>query len=105
MVWKYEVNFMCVAYPGTVIALKEEGREAVVDFAGTVLNARTGFLPVREGDHVLVHAGCVLQVLPEDEAKALESIFNDIAEIEGHSKPYAAEAAEEAGNGKENAGR
>ena len=105
MGWKYEVNFMCVAYPGTVISLKDEGREAVVDFAGTVLNARTGFLPVREGDHVLVHAGCVLQVLPEDEAKVLESIFNDIAEIEGHSKPYAAEAAEEAGNGKENAGR
>ena len=49
MVWKYEVNFMCVAYPGTVIALKEEGRKAV--------------------------------------------------------KPYTAEAAEEAGNGKENAGR
>ncbi len=101
MVWKYEVNFMCVAYPGTVIALKEEGREAVVNFGGTVLNARTGFLPVREGDHVLVHAGCVLQVLPAEEAQAMESIFNDIAEIDGKTKPYAdADAGE-----KESAGR
>lgn len=79
---------MCVAYPGTVIATKEEGRKVTVDFSGTVVDAMTGFMPVKVGDRVLVHAGCVLQVLTEDDAKAIEQIFSDIAEIEGKGKLY-----------------
>ena len=66
-----EVKNMCVAYPG-----------------GTRVDARTGFIPVKEGDHVLIHAGCVLQVLKEEDAAAMEEIFNDIAEIENEEKPY-----------------
>ena len=52
------------------------------------MDARTGFIPVKEGDHVLIHAGCVLQVLKEEDAAAMEEIFNDIAEIENEEKPY-----------------
>ena len=71
---------MCVAYPGTVLSLKDDGKVCSVDFGGTRVDARTGFIPVKEGDHVLIHAGCVLQVLKE--------IFNDIARIENQEKPY-----------------
>ena len=55
---------------------------------GTRVDARTGFIPVKEGDHVLIHAGCVLQVLKEEDAAAMEEIFNDIARIENQEKPY-----------------
>ena len=54
---------MCVAYPGTVIELRENGKKAMVDFSGTRTLVQTGFIPVQENDRVLVHAGCVLQVL------------------------------------------
>ena len=62
---------MCVAYPGTVLSLKDDGKVCSVDFGGTRVDARTGFIPVKEGDHVLIHAGC-----------------NDIARIENQEKPY-----------------
>lgn len=79
---------MCVAYPGTVIATKDEGKTVTVDFSGSVVDARTGFLPVKEGDHVLVHAGYVLQILTESDARAMEEVFSDIAEIEGQDPLY-----------------
>ena len=71
---------MCVAYPGTVLSLKDDGKVCSVDFGGTRVDARTGFIPVKEGDHVLIHAGC--------DAAAMEEIFNDIARIENQEKPY-----------------
>ncbi len=82
---------MCVAFPGTVIETKPVEKTATVDFGGTIVTARTGFTKVEVGDHVLVHAGCVLQVLKEDDAKALEEIFDDIAELNDAEKPYEAD--------------
>ncbi len=73
---------MCVAFPGTVISVGENGKRAKVDFAGTVMDAMTGFRPVKEGDRVLVHAGCVLKVLPEDEANELDEIFRELMEAQ-----------------------
>ncbi len=73
---------MCVAYPGTVISIGDGGKRAKVDFAGTVMEAMTGFRPVKEGDRVLVHAGCVLKVLPEEEANELDEIFRELQEAE-----------------------
>lgn len=82
---------MCVAYPGTVIAVKDEGKICSVDFGGTRVDARTGYIPVQRGDHVLVHAGCVLQVLKEEDAAAMEEIFDEIAEVEHQPKIYGKE--------------
>jgi hydrogenase expression/formation protein HypC len=69
---------MCVAVPGRVISV--HGTKAVVDFSGNQVNAEAGLVAVQPGDSVLVHAGCILQVLDEDEAKILADLF---AEIEG----------------------
>ena len=44
--------------------------------------------PVQENDRVLVHAGCVLQVLKKEDADAMDEIFAEIAKMEndsGHS--------------------
>lgn len=73
---------MCVAYPGTVIRTYDEGRKATVDFSGTRTEVQTGFIPVKENDRVLVHAGCVLQVLPREEAEAMDEIFAEIEALQ-----------------------
>jgi len=65
--------------PGKVISV--HGRIAVVDFAGNRMNAEAGLVAVKQGDSVLVHAGCILQVLPEDEANILADLFAELEDL------------------------
>ena len=65
---------MCVAASGTVVSLDEEKGMAEVDFHGNRVRARSGLVRVKTGDRVLVHAGCILQVLREEEARELEEL-------------------------------
>lgn len=41
-----------------------------------------GFVDVVEGDYVLVHAGCILQKISEDEADMMTDLFT---ELEGNA--------------------
>ena len=72
---------MCVALPGTVIETGS-GR-SIVDFGGNRVEARSGLVDVKKGDRVLVHAGCILQKVSEDEALELERLFHDLEEAAG----------------------
>ena len=68
---------MCVALPGKVIEIKD--RDAVVDFNGNQVTARAGLVDVKVGDYVLVHAGCVIQKVTQqdmDDLENLNSIMN-----------------------------
>ena len=67
---------MCVALPGRVIEI--EGTTAVVDFKGNRVRAEAGLVCVKPGDSVLVHAGCILQVLSEEEGKQLTELFEEL---------------------------
>ena len=67
---------MCVAMPGTVVAIDHD--IATVDFAGSTVKARCGLVPVQLHDRVLVHAGCILQVLTEQDHQALASLFSEL---------------------------
>lgn len=69
---------MCVAMPGKVLSV--EGTKAIVDFSGNQIRTEAGLVSVRPGDSVLVHAGCILQVLSDEEATSLADLF---AELEG----------------------
>lgn len=69
---------MCVALPGTVLSL--EGKNAVVDFNGNRVHARAGLVECRPGDRVLVHAGCILQVMTDAEADAVTEIMQELNE-------------------------
>lgn len=75
---------MCVALPGKVIEV--HARDAVVDFNGNKVTARTGLLPVKEGDNVLVHAGCILQKLSDADAKDMTDLFKELASF-GQAQP------------------
>lgn len=70
---------MCVALPGKVIQVN--GRKATVDFSGNTLEAEAGLVKVKPGDDVLVHAGCILQVLTESEGKAMRDILKELEEL------------------------
>lgn len=70
---------MCVAMPGRVI--KVDGTKAEVDFSGNIVRAEGGLVKIKVGDYVLVHAGCILQVMTEDDSKSLMDLFKEIENI------------------------
>lgn len=70
---------MCVAAPAKIISI--DGNTATVDYNGNRINADKGIVEVKEGDYVLVHAGLIIQVLPEDEAEYMLTLFNELGEL------------------------
>lgn len=67
---------MCVAIPGKVLSI-EDGK-AVVDFSGNQVKAYVGLVNVKAGDYVLVHAGCIIQTMKQQEAEELTELMNGI---------------------------
>lgn len=68
---------MCVAIPGKVTAI-EDGK-ATVDFSGNQVQAYVGLVDAKVGDYVLVHAGCVIQTVKQQEAEEIIELMNGIA--------------------------
>ena len=68
---------MCVALPGTVLEVNND--TAVVDFSGNRITAASGLLDVKAGDRVLVHAGCILQIVSKSEAEEIESLLSEMS--------------------------
>ncbi len=71
---------MCIASSGVII--EKKGRKALVDFGGNIVEAEAGLTKCKEGDHVLVHAGCIIQKLSFDEAREMEELMTLIGELE-----------------------
>lgn len=69
---------MCVAMPGKVISV--DGTIAEVDFSGNRIRAQAGLVSVKPGDYVLVHAGCILQVVSRQDYDCLADL---LAEMDG----------------------
>lgn len=67
---------MCVALPGKVVSV--DGKKALVDFSGNQVNAYTGLVNVNPGDYVLVHAGCVIQSMKQQEAEEILELMGEI---------------------------
>lgn len=74
---------MCVALPGKVIEIKD--RDAVVDFNGNRVTARAGLVDVKVGDYVLVHAGCVIQKVSQQDMEDLENLNDLMKDAGGNS--------------------
>ena len=70
---------MCVAAPGRVIEIN--GDTAVIDYNGNRVNANKGIVDVKIGDWVLVHAGLIIQILPEDEAQNMIELLKEVGEL------------------------
>lgn len=70
---------MCVASPGKIIEIS--GSTAKVEYATNITNVNIGIVDCKIGDWVLVHAGLVIQVLPENEAEYMVDLFNELEEL------------------------
>lgn len=67
---------MCVAIPGKVLSI-EDGK-AVVDFSGNQVKAYVGLVNAKVGDYVLVHAGCIIQTMKQQEAEELAALMEGL---------------------------
>ena len=67
---------MCIAIPGKLTAI--EGSKGMVSFGGTEMKVHLGLVEANIGDYVLVHAGCAIEVLPEDRAQEMIELFKEI---------------------------
>ncbi len=72
---------MCVALPGVVLKKRDTGY-ALVDFNGNKVEAKMGLVNIEEGDNVLVHAGCILQKVSNEEAKVMKELMEEMSAFE-----------------------
>ncbi len=74
---------MCLAIPGKVIEIYEEGglKMGKIDYSGTVNKACLAYVPeVQIGQYVIVHAGFAIQILNEQEAEEVFEAFDDVTD-------------------------
>lgn len=70
---------MCVAAPGKIIEINDG--KAKIDYSGNITTVSVGIVECKVGDWVLVHAGLIIQVLPDDEAEYMAQLFKDLEEL------------------------
>lgn len=73
---------MCLAIPGKVIEITDEGGVLMgrIDFSGTINTTCLAYVPeVKVGQYVIVHAGFALSVVDEEEARKTFALWNEMA--------------------------
>lgn len=70
---------MCVAFPGLITDIS--GDSATIDYSGNKVQAKTGIVNAKVGDYALVHAGLIIQILEEDEAKSMIDLFEELENL------------------------
>lgn len=70
---------MCVAAPGKIIEI--DGNTAKIDYSSNITTVNKGIVDCKVGDWALVHAGLIIQVLPENEAEYMVELFNELEEL------------------------
>ncbi len=69
---------MCVAVPGKIIEI--DGDFAKVNIRNNFTKVNIKLVNAHIGDYVLVHAGCVIEVLRKDLAQEMLGIFSELEE-------------------------
>lgn len=64
---------MCVAVPGRIIEIN--GDFAKVNIMNNITQVNIKLVSANIGDYVLIHAGCVLEVLKKDAAEEILEMF------------------------------
>jgi len=72
---------MCVAFEGVVVSADRLSQDVTVDYMGSRIHARGCFIPVKPGDHVMVHAGCVIQKVTRDEHETMTDLNDLLREV------------------------
>ncbi|MDR3295399.1 MAG: HypC/HybG/HupF family hydrogenase formation chaperone [Clostridiales Family XIII bacterium] len=71
---------MCIAIPGKVVSVHENN--AKVDFSGSLFDINIGLVSAAPGDYVLVHAGCAIEVMAQEKADEIISIFAELDAVQ-----------------------
>lgn len=69
---------MCVAVPGKIKEIN--GDFAKVDIMGNITQANIKLVSAEIGDYVLIHAGCVIEVMRKEAAEEILELFSELAE-------------------------
>jgi len=69
---------MCLAIVGHIQSI--QGSKAKVNYNGNILQAELGIVEAKEGDYILIHAGCAIEVLTKAKALELEDLFKELQE-------------------------
>lgn len=69
---------MCVAVPGKIIEI--EGNFAKVNIMDNMTKVNIKLVDTKVGDYVLIHAGCVIEVMKKDVAEEILGIFSELQE-------------------------
>lgn len=69
---------MCVAVPGKITEIN--GDIAKVNIMNNITQANIKLVDAKVGDYVLIHAGCVLEVLKKDVAEEILWMFSELEE-------------------------
>lgn len=67
---------MCVAVIGEVLSIS--GKTARVSVRGNMIDVDVSLVSATTGSRVLVHAGCALQVMPQQEADDMDALFDEL---------------------------
>ena len=67
---------MCVASAGIVVSIDRDW--AKVDVLGNLTRVHVGFVDLRVGDWVLVHAGYAMQVISEETGRELNALGREV---------------------------
>lgn len=71
---------MCLSIPGKIVEIV--GTTAVADILGASREISLELVPnVGIGDYVLIHAGCAIQKLDEEEARNTIDLFNELKDV------------------------
>ncbi len=70
---------MCVAIEGCVI--ETDGRTAVVEHMGSRVKVAAGLVDAAPGDHVMVHAGYIIQKVSRDEAQTMTDLTDLLMKV------------------------
>jgi len=70
---------MCVAVSARVIETDE--RAGKVDVRGNILNVGIAVRNVKPGDYVLIHAGCVIEVIKKEQAEEIADLLRELEDL------------------------
>ena len=70
---------MCLALPGKIVELKENGKIAVVDYGVEKREANNEFLKARIGEWVIVQFGIAVQKISEREALETVKAWKEVS--------------------------
>lgn len=73
---------MCVAVPGKVVQIK--GDYARVNVMENMTDVNIRLVDTKVGDYVLIHAGCVIEVLKKEAAEEILAVFSELEEDSCH---------------------